>query len=86
MVPSNQQGNDPMQDKSTTIDGYTIELCWFDENSNSCHVSRTIGGTRYCSSLSAISDGVDEFTEEANKPISDTTVHKIEAWALANGY
>ena len=75
-----------MQDKSTTIDGYKVELCWFDENSNSCHVSRTINGTRYCSSLSAIYGGVDDFAEEANKPIPDTTVHKIEAWALANGY
>lgn len=75
-----------MKDKFTEINGYYVELCWTDEGTNYCHVSRTIGGTRYCSSLSAISDGVDEFTEDAGKPISDTTVHKIEEWALANGY
>jgi hypothetical protein len=85
-MPSNQQGNAQMKDNFTEINGYYVELCWTEEGTNYCHVSRTIGGTRYCSSLAAISDGVDEFTEEAGKPISDTTIHKIEAWALANGY
>jgi len=75
-----------MQDKSTTIDGYKVELCWTDEGTNYCHVSRTINGTLYCSSLPAIDDGYDEFTEEAGKPIPNATFHKIEAWALANGY
>ena len=75
-----------MRDKSTTIDGYKVELCWFDENSNSCHVSRRINGTEYCSSLAAIMGHGGDFEEEANKPIPDTTVHKIEEWALANGY
>jgi len=75
-----------MKDNFTEINGYYVELCWTDEGTNYCHVSRTIGGTYYCSSLDAIMCDGGEFEEEANKPISDTTVHKIEAWALANGY
>ena len=75
-----------MQDKSTTIDGYKVVLCWTDEGGNYCHVSRTISGTYYCSSLAAIMCDGGDFEEEANKPIPDITFNKIEAWALANGY
>jgi len=75
-----------MKDKSTQINGYHVKLCWTDAGTTYCYVSRTIGGTYYCSSLDAVMCYGGEFEEEANKPISDTTIHKIEAWALANGY
>ena len=75
-----------MKDKSTTINGYHVVLCFTDEGTTYCHVSRTIGGTYYCSSLDAIMIDGGEFENEANKPIPDITVNKIEKWALANGY
>ena len=71
-----------MKDKMTVINGYEIEL-EFDCDTSSCWVTKG----RYSSSLQLIMDcGEIEDNSGNTKLVKQTTIDKIESWALSNGW
>ena len=73
-------------DTQTTINGYKIEL-QFEENGDDYCGQGWVEKGDYCSSLSLLSHtGTLENSEGEEITLPDRLIHKIEEWALANGY
>jgi len=73
-------------DITTKINGFTVTFMEYDSdtgNSNNCYVEKG----KFSHSLALLQD-MGEFNDgEGNTlPISEATINKIEAWALAQGY
>ena len=72
-------------EKTKMIDGFLCTFMEFDEsgNSNNCYVEKG----RFSHSLALLQD-LGEFDDgEGNTlPIRESTINKIEKWALEQGY
>ena len=74
-----------MRSKTTTINGYQIELEFYQEEDPVSHC--WVGKGSYESSLAKLGQtGTIENSADEELTVPDVIIHKIEDWAEANGY